>query len=388
MLRAIEVLLWTSAIVIAPIRIAIWPEPRPLIDFDAFHTVGSMILRGDVVSAYDAQLLLSEMEAISNSSSFMPWTYPPQFDLIVALLAMFPYVVAIGLFGAANLAVYLPAMKGTAREESWRILAAMFPAAVLCITSGQNGLLVAGLAAFFCLGLERNHWSAGIALGLMSIKPHLAVAFAVYLVATGRWGVMLSAAATIVLTSALATLLLGIDVWVAFFSAMAEAKTFLSMGLYPLYRMVSLYATAFTLGAPASVGFVLQGLQAVGALVVVGVVARSGFSVRQSLGITAVAGLMISPYAYDYDLPLAGVGLALLASDIRRLASTVESLVIYIAVAIAGGYGIIGFLYLRETHGSEVLPGDYPLAIGALCLLVVLVILLRVLFRDRHQQAR
>jgi len=46
----------------------------------------------------------------------------------------------------------------------------------------------------------------------MVIKPHLAVAFAVYAAVNRRWGAIFAAAATLALTSALATVLLGTGV--------------------------------------------------------------------------------------------------------------------------------------------------------------------------------
>ena len=66
-----------------------------------------------------------------------------------------------------------------------------------------------------------------------------------------------------------------------------------------------------------------QVIVAIVALVLV-VIASYRFSVQQALGLTAIASLLVSPYAYDYDLPIMGVGLALLLPDIVRFGSASE----------------------------------------------------------------
>ena len=78
---------------------------------------------------------------------------------------------------------------------------------------------------------------------------------------------------------------------------------------------------------------------AAAALSVVAFAIYRGFPASWSLGLAAVASLLISPYAYDYDLPILGVGMALLPPDLTRLASGRERAAIYGLTFISGFYG-------------------------------------------------
>ena len=145
----------------------------------------------------------------------------------------------------------------------------------------------------------------------MSVKPHLAPAFALYAVATRRWSAVAVAALTAALASALATAALGPRIWIAFFQGASEARGFLEAGAYPLYRMVSLYAALPSLGVSAPASMAVHGAVALLALAMVWTAVRRRMPPAQFLGLTALASLLVSPYAYDYDLPIGGIALAL-----------------------------------------------------------------------------
>ena len=286
-------------------------HPRQLVDFDSFYIAGQMVWRGDIDKAYYFRSMGELRESLSRTEAFLPWTYPPQFDIIVALLALVSQSIAYSLFIAGSLAAYLATLRRIAMESFIPVLIVTFPALVITIRCGQNGFLTGALIGLACFYLRKGSSLAGLPLGLMVIKPHLAVAFAVYAIATRRWKTATVACATAAGTAVAATLLLGLHVWEAFFHSIKEAGFFLAHGYYPLYRMVSFYAVVRTLGVPASLAMLAQVIVAIAALTMV-VVSSRCFSVRQSLGLTAIASLFVSPYAYDYDLPILGIGLALL----------------------------------------------------------------------------
>src|SRR3954454_20833289 len=88
-------------------RWGVW-QGRGLLDFDAFYIVAQRVWLGDVEQAYRFdQLTKMQMDATGGNFSFMPWTYPPQFDLVVAPLALLPIGTAYFLFIAATLGFYL-----------------------------------------------------------------------------------------------------------------------------------------------------------------------------------------------------------------------------------------------------------------------------------------
>jgi hypothetical protein len=107
---------------------------------------------------------------------------------------------------------------------------------------------------------------------------------------------------------------------------------------------------------------------------------RRGFSVRQTLGLTAVASLLISPYAYDYDLPIYGIGLALLVPDILRLGRPLEQALVFGLSFSTGGFGLLSQLKLTLT--TE----DVYLSVAGLTLAATLGLLWRIMNRD-HSEA-
>ena len=315
-------------------------------------------MRGEIEQAYHFVTMAQVQMAVSGSQSFMPWTYPPQFDLLVASLALLPLGVAYGLFTAGTLVTYLATLRRIAGESFAVVLIVLFPAIVIMIACGQNGFLTATLIGLTCLGLQRNRALAGLPLGLMIIKPHLAIASAIYTLVTRRWSTALVAIATVVTTSGLATILLGPEVWLAFLGGMREARIFLEHGYYPLFRMISPYAALHSFGFPARIAIAAQVLVAAFSLSVVCLAVYRRLELRQSLGLTAIASLLISPYAYDYDLPIYGVGFALLLPDLVRLGSEFERKVLYGLSFFTGIFGLAQNFQLQGQSGSAVTIGE------------------------------
>jgi len=352
---------------------------RPPTDFDVFYLVAQMAWRGDLDQAYSFATMGPAQEALSGEKVFMPWTYPPQFNLIVAPLAFLPLGWAYALFTAVTLSAYLATLKAVAGRKFTLLLFLLFPAITITMVCGQNGFLTGTLIGLACLGLQRRSPWAGLPLGLMIIKPHLAAAFAVYTFLSRNWGVALVAAGTVLATSALATLLLGPDIWIAFLGGVREAAGYLRKGLYPFYRMVSLYAVLRTIGASAGLGMLVQSVSAVLSLLVVILAWRRGLPVRQALGLTAIASLLISPYAYDYDLPIYGIGLALLMPDILRLGSAVERALIFGLSFMTGALG-----FLQSQLKLTLTTAPMYLSVAGLMLAATLGLVWHILKRDRH----
>ncbi len=323
-------------------------QARPLVDFDDFHIAGQLVWRGEIEKAYFFHTMSQVQKALSGREAFLPWTYPPQFDLLVAPFAPLPIGLAYGLFTAGTLAPFLSTLRRIAANYFTPVLIVISPAMMVSIRCGQNGFLTGSLIGLTCVGLLAGRRLAGLPLGLMIIKPHLAVAFAVYILVKRNWGAVFVAAGTVAVTSALATILLGQGVWTAFFGGVKEARIFLEHGLYPLFRMVSPYAAIRAFGLPAMASAIAQALSATLALVTV-ILAIRWLSPRQSLGVTAIASLLVSPYAYDYDLPVAGIGLAFLLPDLIRLGTGRERIALYCLVLFTSGFGMAVTVWLELT---------------------------------------
>lgn len=352
-------------------------------DFSAFHIVAQRIWRGDLDLTYQfAAFTKMQMEAAGGTTGVMPWTYPPQFDLLLAPLALLPGWAAYLLFTTITLAAYLMTLRVIAGNNLALVLVIFFPAIAITISIGQNGLLTGALIGLICINVERRPVLSGLALGVMVIKPHLAVAAGIYMLLTRRWSAVLAAATVVVASSLICTLAFGPQIWIAWLGSIREAASYLEDGRYQLFRMISAYAALYKAGLPPAGAFWGQMAMAALALVAVALAIARGPSSRFVLGVVSVASVMISPYAYDYDLPIVGIGLALLLPDLVSLASPRERGTIYALLLLANAYGLMQSARLStENVGASGLDRTMTPAVGGFALMAVLAILLWILLR-------
>jgi hypothetical protein len=328
-------------------------QHRELVDFDAFHIIAQHVWLGDADLAYQFEKLIDMQKATTGGSeSFMPWTYPPQFDLLLAPFGLIPIGVAYLLFMSGTLAFYLIVLRSVATTYFPVVLIVLFPAIEVTIACGQNGFLTAGLIGLICLSIEERPVVAGLALGLMVIKPHLAVAFAAYALLTRRWTMVTMAGATVIASSLVSTLVFGPKIWSALLQSVHDSAIFLQGGYYPLFRMISAYAAVRTLGASASAAFFSQAVIAAVALASIALSLYQQLPARWTLGLTAMVSVSISPYAYDYDFLIFGMGLAMLLPELRTMAREGERTIIYIVPMIVGVYGCLIATHLGTSHAD------------------------------------
>jgi hypothetical protein len=361
-----------------------------LSDFDAFYIVAQQIWRGQLDLVYRFETLVKlQAEAFNGGTSFMPWTYPPQFDLLVAPFALLPAGIAYLLFVTATLTTYLLILRAIAGRNFAHILVVMFPALAITVGCGQNGFLTGALIGLVCLNVERRQVLAGLALGAMVIKPHLAIAAGVYMLATRRWVALATATMVVLASSLVCTLVFGWQIWTAWLGAIRESAIFLERGFYPLFRMISAYAALGRAGVPPAFAFWTQA--AVASLALSAIVLAVWLSAARKmspafpLGITAMVSVMVSPYAYDYDLPMVGIGLALLLPDLFQVASARERTGFYGLILLAGAYGMLQSGRLAAQYGNEAdlpeMDDKFAPAIGGVAMMLLLALLLRVLWR-------
>jgi hypothetical protein len=355
-------------------------QQRNIVDFDAFHIIAQRVWLGDVDQAYQFEKLVNmQREASGGTDSFMPWTYPPQFDLFVAPLAFLPNGLAYFIFTATTLAFYLLMLRSIATSYFALVLVILFPAIQITMSCGQNGFLTAGLIGLVCLFIEKRQVLAGLALGLMVIKPHLAIAFAVYAVLTRRWIAVLTAGTVVLTSSLVCTAIFGFQIWTGLLQSVHDSAIFLERGYYPLFRMISFYAALRTAGLPAWAAFMGQAMVAVSALGIMAIALYREFPARWTLGLTAMVSVAVSPYAYDYDFPIFGIGLALLLPELTKAAREAERAIIYIAPIVIGAYGNLQSARSGTPH-TDVECLDV-LSIGGFALVSLLALIFMILLR-------
>ena len=314
---------------------------KELNDFDAFSISGRLALEGKAEQTYSTELLFEAQKRMVGRADFMPWTYPPQFTAIAMALALPPVGVAYVLFTGITLALYLLVLSRIAGPLLPGVVIAMLMTFVLLIRSGQNGFLTGALLGWFLLAFDKRKLSAGLPLGLMVIKPHLAVGSALLALLGKRIATLAIAATVVIVTSILCTALGGAGIWTAFMAAVRESTTLLEAGHYPLFRMTSIYACLRSFGFDAATAL---GVHALGALIALfGIVTlwiRAADSCLVMAG-TMVGSLFISPYNYDYDLAILGLAIAYVLPGLLARARAWESVLLCGLVWLTTGWGIL-----------------------------------------------
>ena len=356
-------------------------KSRTLTDFDGFYIVGKMFWNGSLASAYNFESMLRAQLQITGAQSFLPgpWTYPPQFSLIVVALATLPEGLSYFIFTTLTFLSYSLVLRALAKEYFGVVILAITPALFITIKCGQNGFLTGTLVGLFCLAFIRDRLRAGLPLGFMVIKPHLAVGMAVLALVNRRWGVLLISALVVGLTSLLTTMVFGYHIWPPFIGGIRESAQFFKNGFYPFFRMTSVYAVCMTLGMPSGAALLIQSTVALAACWSIYYGCSKGWSQKHMAGIAALASLLVSPYNYDYDLPIFGIALALLIPEIIAGTSPLEKAGLLGCSWVACGWG---FLQNCLHHKSQPLSAldlhDKAYSVAGIFLLVIFFKVLKV----------
>lgn len=342
---------------------------RPLQDFDAFFIAGRLALEGRLGDAYQSEAMFAALERILGKREFLLWSYPPHFNLITAPLALLPRWLGYLLFSSASLAGLLLAVRRLAPGHLPFVCLLLFPAIIVCLRTGQNGVMLGALLAAAMALLRDGRAVAGLPIALLTVKPHYLPAIGLWLLACRQWRVIgVAAAATAVLLAA-ATLVFN-GVWPQFLASLRETSAFLAAGAFPLHRMISLYAALRSWGVAATPALAAQA--ALAAVWLAGLVwaLRAGWPQHQQLAMAAMAALFLSPYGYDYDLPLLAAGVALLAPDLAARASRGQQWLALVLCWTAAGFGAALTPYALSGAGHR------PPALAVYTLLPACVLLL------------
>ena len=298
---------------------------RPGIDFAVFWVASHVVLHGSPWQVYN-HLAFAKAEALllpgMQSSHFLPWLYPPAFLFVVAPLALLPFALSYLLFigvGALLFTVAALRVSGLGRTIGNPRLAALFvvgsPSVFVAALAGQNSLLTAAFAALAVYWVDRKPVLAGLCIGLLAIKPQMAIVFPFVLIAAGAWRAFLAAA-----LSALAITVVGL------LAAGGEAAHLFLLNADIQRSVVIQHYFHFWLASPTTfaalrlngVGIALaecgQAWVAVAAIAIACRVWRRTTDTRLRCSVLVISTLIANPYVWHYELTWLGIALACLAS--------------------------------------------------------------------------
>jgi alpha-1,2-mannosyltransferase len=302
-------------------------QGRPLgTDFSNVYAAGTYVLDGDPEAPFDlSRQHAREQDIFGKATPFYGWHYPPFFLFVAAVLALLPYGLALALWQAVTLGLYLLTIRSILRTSlrnagraslDWLLPALAFPAVLINVGHGQNGFLTAALLGAALVKLNRAPVLAGILLGLLAYKPQFGLMIPIALAAGGRWRAFAAAAATVAALAVATTFAFGPQVWQAFLDSTRFTRLVaLEQGDTGWYKIQSVFAWVRMWGGSIALAYALQGAligALAGALIWLW---RSAAPYPVKAAALCLAAILATPYSFDYDMMVLAPAIAFLAAN-------------------------------------------------------------------------
>jgi len=334
-------------------------QGRPLgTDFSNVYAAGTYVLEGKPDVPFDPpRQYVREQDIFGKATPFYGWHYPPYFLFIAGALAKLPYGLALTVWQAGTLLLYLlmiwgivassPRVRGEGRDDrevppgsesrigpltlarfahstspraagrgELFLLALAYPAVLINIGHGQNGFLTAALLGGALIVLDRRPVLAGILIGLLVYKPQFGLMIPLALVAGGYWRTFAAAAATVAVLTLVTTLAFGPEVWPAFKASTEFSRSVvLEQGQTGWQKIQSVFSWARMWGAPIRLAYALQGALTIAIGVAIVRLWRSAAAPALKNAALCLAAILATPYSLDYDMMVLAPAIAFFAAD-------------------------------------------------------------------------
>ncbi|NDU92095.1 MAG: DUF2029 domain-containing protein [Ferrovum sp.] len=293
-------------------------EYTPILDFTVFWSASQLALTGQAAEAYDSARLDKVVKSVAPDEGGKPpngWFYPPTFLLMMLPLGLLSYYQAYLIFILLTLGGYVAVVQRIFRGPDALLCLVAFPGVWVNLLFSQNGFLTAALAGTALINLERRPILAGVFIGILSIKPHLALLFPVALIAISAWRTFFTAVAVAALCLMVSLAALGTDTFMAWWHSMGLARQLLeTAGGHGFFTAVpSTFGFLRLSGTSVTTAYIGQAVVALVAMAILWKIWRSCNS-RPLRGASFVtATLLTSPYLLIYDLAWLALPIAWLA---------------------------------------------------------------------------
>lgn len=286
-----------------------WPVGA---DFVSFWAAGRLALAGTPQLAYDISAHHAAEQAAGHVTGLLPFPYPPPFLGLVTLFAVVPFGPSFYLWVAGTAAFCAWSARRLAPPEYLFAI----PSSYTNLLTGQTGFLITGI---FIAGLgliEASPWWAGGVLGLLALKPQLALLLPVATLAGREWRVIGGATLSVLALVLFSLALFGTSTWQAFFGILPHYLGFIRTGMWSWNELASVFALGRFVGlSPAAALSIHAGVAIASTLMT----ARAWWLKLDSrVPILAAATLLASPYLLTYDAVLLAVPIAWLIRQGRH----------------------------------------------------------------------
>lgn len=275
-------------------------------DFVAFWSAAREILDGNLIRLYapdglDAAIAAHRPE-IDGSKLF--WQYPPHASLIFAPIGLLPFTVAYALWCALGLSVFTAMLIRIGLKGRTLIAALATIPVLIALDTGQNSLFTGSLLLAAVVYAKPRPVLAGLAAGLLTIKPQLGILLPIFFIANGHWRAMLTAAAFSIALFGWSYLQAGAESWTAFFAYLGMSSDKVAHGIMPLYKMVNALSAARLAWIPQGPAIALAGLMFAAGIYAIIWTSRRTSDARWQYAVVATMTLLATPYSMYYELVL------------------------------------------------------------------------------------
>lgn len=275
-------------------------------DFANYWLASRLVLDNQVMGLFNGHdIYFAHMQqAFGPDYPWHSWSYPPHFLLLIWPFGYLPYTISMVAFLLLTLLIYLHAASLAFRRYPEFPAILLLPFIVSNLLAGQNGFLTAALLLYGLSLRFTRPLLAGIAIGLLTVKPQLGILLPLLLLFERKWTVIASATLTTLSIVSLSAWVFGVDSWMGYIG-----------NTLPYQRLVMTDGTGDFLsmmpspfGALRQMGFegpVTMALHAIMALLAFAAFLKVHFFTNNPDYRAAnllFATFLISPYSLSYDL--------------------------------------------------------------------------------------
>jgi glycosyl transferase family 87 len=264
-------------------------------DFISFWSAGQLTLQGHASAAYDISVHRAVERTIVAKVGLIPFPYPPPFLMIVTPFAIAPFGIAFILWDAITAALYAAA----ARRITPLAFAMANPPIIVDFLSGQTGLLISAIFIAGLAFLPSAPLAAGAMLGLLIIKPQLALLLPFAMLAGRQWRVIAGALVSSATLLLIGLALFGIDSYRAFFELAPHYVQYMQQNRWDWREFASVFAFARYCGLPQGAALAVQLIIAALTAALTSVAWARRW--EEKIPILAAGSLLISGYLLTYD---------------------------------------------------------------------------------------
>lgn len=288
---------------------------KPLaMDFLSYWAASRLVLTGHLASVYTLEAHHAAEELIAPiKNGWLPFAYPPPFLLIVTPVGLAPFWLAFGLWLAVTATIFAFVV-----GRNGALPYAMAQPSVLAnFLIGQNGFLTTSIMAGGLRILPMRPIVGGAILGLLVIKPQLAIVLPFAMIAGREWkaiaGGLLSATGALLI----AFLIFGWGAYQGFLNMLPLFANGMANSQWPWNELASVFASLRFLGVPQALALTAQ---AAVAAISIGLVCRAWWlGLEERAPMLAAATLLVPPYLFTYDALLLVIPMLWLIERQRHL---------------------------------------------------------------------